>query len=88
MGMGTAAEFLGVSRPTLWRVLQIGKIPRVELFPGSYRVRREDLEALAAGKFGMSGHVSRRGRPRKVHLGGRRQYTDKRARGELTWMPT
>ena len=66
MGMGAAADFLGVSRPTLWRMLQMGRIQKVELFPGSYRLRREDLEALAAGKLGMSGHVSRRGRPRKV----------------------
>lgn len=65
-GMGAAAAFLGVSRPTLWRVLQEGKIQRVELFPGSYRVRREDLEALADGKFGMSEHRSKRGRPRKA----------------------
>jgi excisionase family DNA binding protein len=65
MGMGAAAIFLGVSRPTLWRMLQLGRIQRVELFPGSYRVRREDLEALVAGKLGMSGHVSKRGRPRK-----------------------
>jgi excisionase family DNA binding protein len=71
MGMGAAAAFLGVSRPTLWRVLQMGKIQKVELFPGSYRVRREDLEALADGKFGMSGHQSKRGRPRKVATGGR-----------------
>ena len=66
MGMGAAAVFLGVSRPTLWRILQMGKIPKVELFPGSYRVRREDLESLADGKFGMSAHISRRGRPRKI----------------------
>lgn len=65
MGMGAAADFLGVSRPTLWRMLILGRIQKVELFPGSYRVRREDLEALAAGKFGLSEYRSRRGRPRK-----------------------
>ncbi len=62
LGMGAAARHLGVSRATLWKILSVGRIPKVELFPGSYRVRREDLEALAAGKLGMSGHVSRRGR--------------------------
>ncbi|MBP7830364.1 MAG: helix-turn-helix domain-containing protein [Kiritimatiellae bacterium] len=71
LGMGVAAEFLGVSRPTLWRVLQSGKITKIELFPGSYRVRRTDIEALAAGKLGMTPYKSRRGRPRKnVQKGG------------------
>ncbi|NLG35312.1 MAG: helix-turn-helix domain-containing protein [Lentisphaerae bacterium] len=65
VGMGAAAKLLGVSRATLWRLLSAGRIPKVELFPGSFRVRREDLENLAAGKLGMSGHVSRRGRWRK-----------------------
>jgi excisionase family DNA binding protein len=65
LGMGAAAKLLGVSRSTLWRVCLAGRIQRVELFAGSYRVRREDLEALAAGKMGMSEHRSKRGRPRK-----------------------
>ena len=62
MGMGEASKFLGVSRSTLWRILQAGTIGKVELFPGSFRVRREDLMALAAGDFGFSKKVSRRGR--------------------------
>ena len=49
MGVGAGAKFLGVSRATLWRACLAGRIQKVELFPGSYRVRREDLEALAAG---------------------------------------
>ena len=65
LGMGEAAKLLGVSRPTLWRILQVGTIVKVELFPGSYRVRREDVEALAAGKFGLSEKTSKRGRPKK-----------------------
>jgi len=65
MGMSAGAKFLGVSRATLWRVLRAGKIQKVELFPGSFRVRREDLEALAAGALGMSGSKSRRGQMRK-----------------------
>lgn len=69
LGMGAAARFLGVSRATLWRILQAGKVGKVELFPGSYRMRKADLVALAAGAFGESGKVSRRGRPRKVTVG-------------------
>ena len=44
MGMGEAATFLGVSRTTLWRMIQVGRIEKVEILPGSHRVRREDLE--------------------------------------------
>ena len=74
LGMGAGAKFLGVSRATLWRACQAGSIQKVELFPGSYRVRREDLEALAlrhcsgqaAGECGTSENPSRRGRPRKL----------------------
>ena len=65
LGMGAASRFLGVSRSTLWRILQAGTIQKVELFPGSYRVRREDLIKLAQGEFGFSPKVSRRGRPKK-----------------------
>jgi hypothetical protein len=65
MAMGAGAKFLGVSRATLWRACLAGRIQKVELFPGSCRVRREDLEALAAGKMGMSEYRSKRGRPRK-----------------------
>jgi excisionase family DNA binding protein len=65
LGMGAACRLLGVSRATLWRILQAGTIQKVELFPGSFRVRREDVEALAAGEFGFSPKVSKRGRPKK-----------------------
>jgi len=65
LGMGAGAKFLGVSRATLWRILQAGRLEKVELFPGSFRVRRDDLESLASGVFGFTGTKSRRGRPRK-----------------------
>jgi len=50
MGFGAGAKFLGVSRATLWRACQAGRLKKVELYPGSYRVRREDLIALAEGR--------------------------------------
>jgi excisionase family DNA binding protein len=46
LGMGKAAEVLGVSRPTFWRMIRAGRIAKFEILPGSYRVRREDIEAL------------------------------------------
>jgi excisionase family DNA binding protein len=64
MGMGDAGKYLGVSRSTLWRIIQAGKLEKVELFSGSFRVRREDLVALAAGECGTGEQTSRRGRPR------------------------
>lgn len=46
IGMTKAAEYLGVSRPTLWRQVKAGRFEKVELFSGgSYRLRRADLEA-------------------------------------------
>jgi excisionase family DNA binding protein len=47
MGMGAGAKYLGVSRATLWRMIRIGKLKKVEVLPGSFRVRRSDLESLA-----------------------------------------
>ncbi|MCE9614785.1 MAG: helix-turn-helix domain-containing protein [Lentisphaerae bacterium] len=67
LGMGAASRYLGVSRSTLWRVIKAGTMEKVELFPGSYRVRRTDLEDLAQRRMPEGGFVctSRRGRPRK-----------------------
>ena len=45
--MGEAAELLNVSRATLWRTVRAGRLEKVELYPGSYRLRRADVIALA-----------------------------------------
>jgi len=52
MGMKAAAKFLGVSRTTLWRMIKDGRLDRIEVLPGSFRLRRADLEmaAIGAGK--------------------------------------
>lgn len=47
MMMGSAAAHLGVSRATVWRMIKLGKLDRVEILPGTFRVRREDVEAIA-----------------------------------------
>lgn len=51
LGMGKAAKLLGVSRTTLWRMTHEGKLARVEVLAGSFRVRRADIEAIAEGKL-------------------------------------
>jgi excisionase family DNA binding protein len=50
LGMSAAAKFIGVSRATLWRMVKSGRLTKVEILPGSYRLRRADLLALAAGE--------------------------------------
>lgn len=50
LGMGAGAKLLGISRATLWRMIKAGRLGKVEVLPGSFRVRRADLEAIAAGK--------------------------------------
>lgn len=47
MGMTASAKFLGVSRTTLWRMINDGKLQKIEILPGSFRLRRADLEAVA-----------------------------------------
>ena len=47
MGMMAAAKFLGVSRTTLWRMVNEGRLKKVEILPGSFRLRRADLETVA-----------------------------------------
>jgi predicted DNA-binding transcriptional regulator AlpA len=47
LGMNAAARFLGVSRTTLWRMIGDGRLHRIEVLPGSFRVRRVELESVA-----------------------------------------
>lgn len=42
-----AARSLGISRATLWRLTRDGALERVEVLPGCFRYRREDVEAVA-----------------------------------------
>ena len=52
MNMGEAAKYLGVSRVTLWRMIKASALKKVEFMPGSFRIRRADLDAIAAGNVG------------------------------------
>jgi len=47
LGMDAGAKFIGISRSSLWRLIKSGRITPVEFRPGSYKVRRADLEQLA-----------------------------------------
>ncbi len=50
LGMSASAKLLGVSRTVLWRAIRAGRITKVEVLPGSFRLRRVDVEALATGQ--------------------------------------
>jgi len=43
-----AARRLNLSRTTLYRAMRAGRLSKVEVYPGSYRLRRSDVEAIAA----------------------------------------
>ncbi len=55
LSMGEAAALLHVSRATLWRTIKSGRISKVELYPGAFRLRRSDILSLVAGKGGSRG---------------------------------
>ena len=50
LSLTSAAHILGVSRPTVYRLVKNGSLPRIEIRPGVYRIRRVDLETMLAGK--------------------------------------
>lgn len=54
MKMGEAAKHLGVSRATLWRMIQDKRLGKVEIMRDSYRVRRSDIDAIVAGRTAAS----------------------------------
>ncbi len=56
LSMGEAAALLHVSRATLWRTIKAGRLPKVELYPGAFRLRRSDILALVNGRDGS--HLS------------------------------
>lgn len=49
LGMTASAKLLGVSRATLWRMIKEGLLQKIEVLPGSFRLRRADLEDIVAG---------------------------------------
>jgi predicted DNA-binding transcriptional regulator AlpA len=55
LGMTASAKLLGVSRATLWRIIKEGLLQKIEVLPGSFRLRRADLEDLAAGHKKLRG---------------------------------
>jgi len=48
--MGDATKLIPCSRATLWRIIKAGRLEKVELYPGAYRLRRSDVLSLVAGK--------------------------------------
>ena len=50
MGMTASAKLLGVSRATLWRMIKSELLQKIEVLPGSFWLRRADLEAIATGQ--------------------------------------
>jgi len=50
LSMGESAELLHISRATLWRTIKAGRLEKVMLYPGAFRLRRSDVVALANGK--------------------------------------
>ena len=50
VNMGQGASMLGVSRPTLWRMITKGRLQKVEIYPGAFRLRRSDLRDLVNGE--------------------------------------
>ena len=48
--MGEAAQMLGISRTSIWRLTRSGRLQKRELYPNSYRIRTQDIRDLVDGK--------------------------------------
>lgn len=55
LSMGEAANLLGVSRATLWRMIRAGRLEKVEIYSGAFRLRRSDIRDLVNGKVVRNG---------------------------------
>ena len=55
LSMGQSAELLNVSRATLWRTIKAGRLEKIMLYPGAFRLRKSDVVALANGKGAARG---------------------------------
>jgi len=53
--MGEAAQMLGISRTSIWRLTRSGRLQKRELYPNSYRIRKQDLLDLVNGKGASNG---------------------------------
>jgi excisionase family DNA binding protein len=49
LNMGDAAKYLGVSRVTLWRMVNEGQIKKVQVTAKGYRISVADLDAFVNG---------------------------------------
>ncbi len=52
--MGEAAKMLGISRTSIWRLTRLGRLQKRELYPNSYRIRKQDVLDLVNGKGGSN----------------------------------
>lgn len=78
--MVDAAKRLGVSRVYLWRLIKAGRIPKIEMLPGTFRVAAADLEAFVAGRSGKRSH----GRGERRNRTERTERTDQAESGHFS----
>ncbi len=52
--MGEAAQMLGISRTSIWRLTRSGRLQKRELYPNSYRIKKQDVLDLVNGKGGSN----------------------------------
>jgi len=74
----TAAVMLDAHRATVWRMVRAGSLEAREILPGSFRVRRAELEALTQTAV-VGGGEGMRGEVRSAECEGRRGLGDRLA---------